>query len=384
MNATEGDFLRKAFTGLLASPVVDSRTNPDLWMLVRHPGRRQVLTEWFANRLGYRLVVTDAAARVVRVPLGGVSVSPRPFDPPPRRVLVLALLAAVAAEDADDVTTTQDLSDRTRVLSRHDEVQVASYDPDRYAERLLFVKAVGVLISVGALRPTTKAAGDDLDDWANHRNAVGGAYEVQRELLLRMVEPTALRAALEPDRFVEVDPAATARHLIMRRLIELPALLFEDLTEAETAYLLNQRSRVLGWCVEMTGWAVEQRREGIALIPAAEDETDLPFPRLRAVDFIAISILDILLRDYAAAAAFTETAVRAAAAEVRARFPKAPTKELSTDIVMGHRALEILCALDLVRPGPVGLWRLMPPAHRFRHPQVFSVANSQLELEAAE
>jgi uncharacterized protein (TIGR02678 family) len=382
MTATDTELLRKAFTGLLACPVLDSRTKPELWTLVRHPRHRQVLAEWFANRLGYRLVVTDAAARVVRTAIGGLAVSPRPFDPPPRRVLVLALLAAVGAEDADDVTTTQDLSDRARVLSQHDEVEVATYDPDRYAERLLFVKAIGVLVSVGALRPTTKGSADELDDWANHLNAVGGAYEVQRELLLRMVEPAALKAALDPDR-VGPDPGATARHGVMRRLIELPALLYEDLTEAETAYLSGQRSRVLGWCVEMTGWAVEQRREGIALIASDEEETDLPFPRLRALDFVAISILDILLRDCAATSRFSEKDVRTAAAEVRARYPKAPTKDLATDAAMAHRALEVLCALDLVRPDVMGAWRLMPVAHRFRHPTVFAVSSTQLDLEEA-
>lgn len=310
--------------------------------------------------------------------------APRPFEPPPRRVLVLALLAAVAAEDADDVTTTQDLSDRVRMLSRHDEVEVASYDPDRYAERLLFVKAVGILMSVGALRPTSKGSTDQLDGWANHRDAVGGAYRVQRELLLRMVEPTALQATLDRDRAVDADPGVSVRHSVMRRLIELPVLLYEDLTEAEMTYLTAQRSRVLAWCVEMTGWAVEQRREGIALIASEEGETDLPFPRQRALDFVAIHILDMLLRQFTNGAVVGEAVIRHAAAQVRARFPKAPTKELSSDTAMSRRTIEVLSALDLVRPGPAeGTWRLTPPAHRYRNPTVVS-ASTQLNLEVVQ
>jgi hypothetical protein len=66
---------------------------------------------------------------------------------------VLALLAAAAAEDAEDLTTTQELSDRVRALVDRDEVQVGPYDPDRFAERLLFVRAVELLVSSGALRP---------------------------------------------------------------------------------------------------------------------------------------------------------------------------------------------------------------------------------------
>ena len=345
------------------------------------PRRRAVLTDWFANRLGYRLIVTDSAARLVRTPVGGRVLVPPTFEPPARRVLVLALLAAVAAEDADDVTTTQDLSDRVRVLSRHDEVQIAEYEPDRFAERLLFVKAVDMLMSAGALRPTAKASADQREGWAHQRDSIGGAYLVQRELLLRIVDPAALAAAIDPGRAADADPGAAVRCSVMRRLLELPALLYEDLNEAELAYLTGQRSRILGWCVEMTGWAVEQRREGIALIATEEAETDLPFPRLRAVDFVAITILDLLIRWLGPGAPFSESSLLQAAADVRTRYPKAMTKELSTDSAAASKTMDILCALDLARPGSVpGTWSLTPPAHRFRNPKVVSVS-TQLDLE---
>jgi uncharacterized protein (TIGR02678 family) len=294
---------------------------------------------------------------------------------------VLALLAAVAAEDADDITTTQDLSDRVRALSRHDEVRVSEYDPDRFAERLLFVKAIDMLTSSGALRPSAKASADQLEGWAHQRDAIGGAYHVQRELLLRMLDPAALQAVLDPDRFTEAEPGAAVRHTIMRRLLELPALLHADLSDAEMSYLTNQRSRILGWCVEMTGWAVEQRREGIAMIATEEAETDLPFPRLRAVDFVAINVLDLLIKLLPVDTPFSEVSVRQAAAEVRARHPRAMTKDLSTDAAAARRTMEILCALDLARPATFpGTWSLTPPTHRFRNPKVVSVS-TQLDLE---
>ncbi|MDT8911277.1 EcoAI/FtnUII family type I restriction enzme subunit R [Amycolatopsis sp. PS_44_ISF1] len=143
---------QRAFTALLRSPVLDRRTHPETWPLVRV--HRATLGEWFAQRLGYRLVVTDSAARLFRLPVDGAVVAPRRFRPPTRRVLVLTILAAAAAEDAEDITTTQDLSDRVRVLSTHEDVELAHYDPDLFAERTLFVKAVQLLVSVGALRPT--------------------------------------------------------------------------------------------------------------------------------------------------------------------------------------------------------------------------------------
>ena len=51
---------RLAFTGLLAHPVLDRHSSPELWLLVRR--HRTVLADWFASRLGYRLGLTDRGA----------------------------------------------------------------------------------------------------------------------------------------------------------------------------------------------------------------------------------------------------------------------------------------------------------------------------------
>lgn len=370
---------QRAFTGLLAHPVLDRRRHPELFALVRNPRHRPVLTEWFASRLGYRLVVTDSAARLFRLPLGNAVVAPRRFAAPPRRVLVLAILAAAAAEDTEDVTTTQDLSDRVRALASHDDVGVALYDPDRFAERQLFVKAVTLLVDAGALRPLAQGVEEQREGWAHRRDAVGGAYEVERELLLRMVDPAALAAALN-ERGERGDPATApdpaARFSLMRRLLELPVCLLDDLTEAERVYLVSQRHRVLSWCTEMTGWVVEQRTEGLALIAAEEADTDLPFPRLRAVDFATLIMLDELRARQDERGRLDEEQIASAAAEVRARYPKAMTKELSTDEAVRDRAVELLQALDLLRPAAQpGGWWLSPAEARFRNPQVVAVTS---------
>jgi uncharacterized protein (TIGR02678 family) len=167
----------------------------------------------------------------------------------------------------------------------------------------------------------------------------------------------------------------------MRRLLELPALLYADLTDAEASYLTSQRSRLLSWCTQMTGWAVELRREGIALIVTDENETDLEFPRNKTLDFLAINILDVLLRQFPTGSAFTESAVRRAAADVRGRYPRAQTKEISSDVQAARKSIEVLSALDLIRPGEAeDTWTLMPPAHRYRNPKVDTVG-AQLDLE---
>ena len=370
---------QRAFTALLRSPVLDRHTHPGVWPLVRV--HRATLTEWFAQRLGYRLVVTDSAARLFRLPLDGAIVAPRRFRPPTRRVLVLTVLAAAAAEDAEDMTTTQDLSDRVRVLSTHAEVELAPYDPDRFAERTLFVKAVHLLVSMGALRPTGRDDEEQREGWAHRRDAIGGAYEVRRELLLRLVDPASLRAALAGGDDAGPPHEAAARIGLMRKLVELPVVLYEDLTDAERLYLTGQRYRVLTWCAEMTGWVIEQRAEGMALIAADEADTDLPFPRLRAADFAALMVLDELLRTCGAGSVVTADELRAAATEVRERYPRAMTQDLRTGNAVESTARDLLSALDLLRPaGAPDRWRLTAAAARFRDPTVVAV-NARLDEE---
>jgi uncharacterized protein (TIGR02678 family) len=364
-----------AFAGLLQNPVIDKHRHPQLWALVRKPRHRPVLTDWFASRLGYRLVITDSAARLFRLPLHGQVLAPRRHEPLPRRVLVLSVLAAAAAEDTDDITTTQDLSDRARALSRHDDVDVAPYDPDRFAERQLFIKAVGLLVQAGALRQVDRGAEDLREGWAHRRNAVGGAYEVRRELLLRMVDPECLGAALGQRTSSTLAPESEARFGVMRRIIELPVCLTEDLTESQRGYLTGQRHRIMAWCAEMTGWLVEQRAEGLVLIASDESATDLPFPRLRAVDFASLMVLGELVRHAGSDGVCTEEDLARAVTEVRAAHPKAMTKDLDSDLAVRDHAIELLRALDLIRPRADDSWWLSPAAWRYRDPRVVAVTS---------
>jgi hypothetical protein len=355
-----------AFVGLLRYCVVTRFTHPELWPSVfRH---RSVLSDWFSERLGYRLMVTDSSARLYRMPVAGEVLAPRRTDVFSRRVLVLAVLVAAAAEEGEDITSMQDLSDRVRVLSRHEDAGLAPYDPDRYAERLLFVKAVRILIDAGTLRPLSAAATEAGEGWAQQKDAVGGAYEIRREDLLRMVDPTCLQVALgEPAGHV-----FSPRYGVMRRLLELPVCLYDDLTEPERVYVTSQRWRLLSWCEEMTGWTPEERAEGIALVVSGENETDLPFPRLRAADFSTLMILDELLRDLGPGESFDNDRIELAAAEVAVRYPKALTVALREPAAMVSAALDTLGALDLLRSAG-NFHYLTAVAARFRDPEVIDV-----------
>lgn len=63
------------------------------------------------------------------------------------------------------------------------------------------------------------------------------------------------------------------------------------------------------------------------------------------------------------------------------RYPKAMTKELESDLAVRVRAVELLCALDLLRPDPPDGWSLTPVAWRFRDPRVMSVTSRFDEIE---
>ncbi|WP_324197428.1 TIGR02678 family protein [Nocardia cyriacigeorgica] len=371
---------RRAFVGMLAHPVLDRRRHPELFAAVRNPRHRPELMNWFTNRLGYRLVVTDTTARLFRLPLGDTVIAPRRVTLPARRSLVLALLAAAAAEDTEDITTTQDLSDRVRVLSSRENVGLSAYDPDRFAERKLFAASVEMLVNAGALWPTDPDGDAQREGWARSTNRIGGTYAVQRDMLLRMIDPASLAAALH-ERGPVLSEAAE-RFTVMRRIIELPVCLYADLTEAERAYLIRQRSRVVAWCTEMTGWTVEQRGEGLALIADDEVHTDLPFPRLRAVDFVTLMILGELYRRRDDTGFVTDDDLAHAVREVSVHHPKAITKDLGQESNRRDRAVELLRALDLLRPGlRPGLWQLTPAAARYRDPRVVAVS-TRIEEDA--
>lgn len=362
---------QRAFTGLLRSPVVDRRGDPELWTLIRR--HRPVLTDWFTTRLGYQLLLTDTAARIYRLPLDDVVRAPQRYRPPPRRVIALAILAAAVAEDTEDVTSTQDLSQRVQALTNHPDVDLEPYEADRFGHRSFFVKGIQLLVDVGALRPTSAGSQEQGEGWAHRTDAIGGAFEVQREMLLRLADLRTLQAAVDPHSGATELPESAARFGLLRRLLELPVCAYEDLTEAERVYLTSQRQRVLAWCAEMTGWVAEQRAEGIALIAQREEQTDLPFPQLRAVDFTTLMVLDELLCAVDIGTDVTTETVDAAADEVRERYPKSLTNELKEPGAVRERAIELLVALDLLRVAGQGTWRLMPAAARFRNPEVQAV-----------
>jgi len=68
------------------------------------------------------------------------------------------------------------------------------------------------------------------------------------------------------------------RQRLTRRLLDEPVLYYDELTEAELAYLTGQRGAITARITELTGLIAEVRAEGIAMVDPHDDLTDVRMP----------------------------------------------------------------------------------------------------------
>lgn len=284
---------RQAVRLLLAHPLVsDQEPDPHLFALVRRHGRW--LQGWFADQMGYRLVVDTELARLHKRPAPGARLRPlkarsgSPFDP---RRYALVCLALAALERMEVQTTLSDLAGQVGLLAASEE-GVADFDLDRYAERLAFVDAVRWLVELGLLSLTD---GDESAFVEGRGDALYDLHPRRLTQLLAASVPPALAAGPEELAAESYPPTAEganrrARHRLMRRLVEEPVLYLDELDEAEAAYLTSQRHYLLRQVGEATGMVVEVRREGLAAVDPDDRLSDLAFPSSGTVSHAALLV----------------------------------------------------------------------------------------------
>ncbi|MGD2115396.1 MAG: TIGR02678 family protein [Acidobacteriota bacterium] len=293
---------RRAVRLLLARPLVtDTGLGPyeqETFALVRRHERW--LAGWFADLLGYRLVVEPELARLHKRP--APDARPRPARSPsgtafdPRRYALLCLVLA-ALETMDLQTVLSELAEKVQVLAASEE-GVAPFELDRHAERQAFVDAVRFLVDLGILALTD---GDDTAFVQGHGDAL---YDVHArplaQVLAAPVPPSLADGPWELSResYPETDEGANrrTRHRLMRRLVEEPVLYLDGLDEAERAYLTSQRHYLTHQAHDATGLEVEVRREGLAAVDPAGRLTDLTFPAPGTVAHAALLVAEELAR----------------------------------------------------------------------------------------
>jgi uncharacterized protein (TIGR02678 family) len=365
--------VQRAFTGLLARPLVTAASDPALYRAVaRHVGA----VSQAAHRLGYRLAASGQAFRLVRVPVAGtVTAPPPPPDRPGRRVLALACVLAAACDQLTGPVTLARLAAAVQELTDGPAATVAPFDPDLLAQQRQLAEAAGLLAHWGVLRPRRPASDQTTQD-----GSAAAEYDIDPAALGLLTSPDVLSPALAPalapaagpDPDAEDLPGASRPVRALRALVETPAVLYAELAEDDAAALRATRGLRSSEAANLTGGHVEARAEGLTVI--IDDEPPSPvtsdWPR---GDAGRVSLLLIAAAGRAGerqpdgTVTLTSDQADEQASAVQAAQQDSLGGPLRDDPAAVRAAAEQqLAALGLLRVRPDGGWVLSPVAGRYR------------------
>ncbi|MEJ7797942.1 MAG: TIGR02678 family protein [Solirubrobacteraceae bacterium] len=296
----------RAVRALLERQLLTPR-DPELALARRH---REELAALLRDHLGATLTITaDTAHLAKRVTLEGarpLRLAPRsanerskPLDE--RRTLQQrgCLLACLVAGVLERKSWTQvplgALADEVLTHARSLDVTL---DWRSRADRLALTDGIAFLAAAGVLELRAGAAGElESDDEA--------FYDVhRRRLALLLTDPVRTAEAVEPQDLQapsesggELAGRARSRRLV-RALVEDPVLYLDDLDEEDRMYFVAQRARLEAIARQITGLAIERRREGTALIATGRELSDRPFPARGHLKQLALLLIpELCARD---------------------------------------------------------------------------------------
>jgi uncharacterized protein (TIGR02678 family) len=365
---------QRAFTGLLARPLVTAASDPALYRAVT---RHAAAVSQAAHRLGYRLAATGQAFRLIRVPVAGtVTAPPPPVHRPGRRVLALACVLAAACDQLTSPVTLARLAAAVQELTSGPTATVAPFDPALLAHERQLAEAAGLLEYWGVLRPRPPAG------WAAGDQAAAAEYDIDRAALDLLTSPDVLSAALVPasgpDPSAGGTSGASRPVRALRALVETPAVLYADLAEDDAAALRATRGLRSSEAAHLTGGHVEARAEGLTVI--IDDEPPSPvtsdWPGASRAGRVSLLLAEaagragerqpdgtvVLTSDQA-----DEQASAVQASTAQAAHQPGLEGPLRDDPAAVRAAAERqLAALGLLRVRPDGGWVLSPVAGRYR------------------
>lgn len=341
---------------LLAAGLVDD----DDFRLVRSMAGE--LREWFDRETGWRLQVDAQTIRLFKSSsdLGDATrpAHDRAGTAFGRHRYVLTCLALAVLERSDQQVTLGRLAEQLLVAATDPELLDAGFrfGLDRREERADLVAVVRLLLEWGALR---RVSGDEEAYLASAGDVL---YDVDRRVMANLLTSTVgpstvagsdidtrlavLTAEVVPD--TDDLRNRALRHRLTRRLLDDPVTYFDELNDAELAYLRSQRAQITSRISEATGLVAEVRAEGIAMVDPDDDLTDVRMPAQGMLSHLAL-----LLAEYVAARpdgvtlAELEERTRSLAAEHRAYWRKSAT-DPGAEVDMVRSALTTLAALKLV------------------------------------
>lgn len=300
---------RAALRALLRRPLLTAESDPEEVVLVR---RYQVeLRDWLSRETGWRLQVDAEVARLFKsAPTLDDGTHPargKAGEPFGRRRYVVLCLALAVLERADAQTTLGRLAEE--VLNAAAEPDLAfPFTLDSRAERSDLVAVVRLLLGWGVLR---RVSGDE----ESYLSAAGDVlYDVRRVVLASLLTgvrgPSTVTATGFEDRLADLtdEPVPDTDELrnralrrgLTRRLLEDPVVYYDDLDDAERAYLVSQRAAITRRIEEATGLVAEARAEGVAMVDPDDELTDVRMPEQRTDGHVTLLLAEYLSgRDHA-------------------------------------------------------------------------------------
>ncbi|MFD7289513.1 TIGR02678 family protein [Streptomyces sp. NPDC059863] len=362
--------LRQAVRVLLKTPLVLARgAHADEFRLVRRHAAE--LRDWFDRNTGWSLQADMEAVRLRKIPGTPADAThparenSRAAAPFTRRRYVLFCLALAALERGEAQIALGRLAEQV-VLDASDPQLVSAgveFTLERREERLDLAVVVRLLLRLGVLR---RVAGDEE---AYVSGAGDALYDVERRVLAGLLAtrrgPSLVRAKGFEERITEL-AAETAmesdelrfraiRHRLTRLLLDDPVLYYDELSDAELAYLTRQRAFILARITELTGLVAEVRAEGIAMVDPFDELTDVRMPEQGTHGHITL-----LLAEHLAVAggpvdvADLERRVRELAQEHGGYWSKS-AREPGSEAELAEQAVAKLAALGLVTRTPEGV-----------------------------
>ncbi|MEN8654560.1 TIGR02678 family protein [Streptomyces sp. 21So2-11] len=285
--------IRRASRALLKEPLLLAHgARTDEFRLVRRHATE--LRDWFDRNTGWPLQIDTESARLRKIPgtpadathpARETSRAAAPFS---RRRYVLLCLTLAALERGESQIALGRLAEQVVVDTSDPQLAAAGieFTLERRDERLDLAAVVKVLLHLGVLR---RVAGDE-DAYVSGAGDV--LYDVERRVLAGLLAtrrgPSLVQAAAFEERMSElaVETALESdelrfratRHRLTRRLLDDPVLYYDELSDAELAYLTRQRAFLTSRITELTGLVAEVRAEGIAMVDPLDDLTDVRMP----------------------------------------------------------------------------------------------------------
>lgn len=392
----DGEERTGALRALLAAPFVGA-DEPAYALIRRH---ERELASVLQVTYGYQLEVGSTAARVSALPTpdglrrplrirpASISGRRRPPDEWPvlsDRACVLLLLTLVALERGGAQTAIAELAQEVERAGADVEPPIG-IDFRQRTERVAFADGLDLLCSWGIIEHTSgshesftrREHGDDEALFTVDRRRLA--------LLLRdppgALEATSLAQLVDESGRSSPTPEGENRaraERLARRLSEDPVLLLADLEDDDRAYFLSQRARIEGAVTAATGYEVERRAEGSALIVDDRLFTDVPFPTNSTIKQVALLLCDALA-EAGPSGEMSAEALRDAVADLVKkhghhwqRNPDDPDEVAA----LTAAAADVLLACDLARRTGAATFAATPLAARFRSPSIHSAGRQR-------